>query len=248
MISVISQRFFTFLLCIFLIAASNAPARTGVPAGSIEGIDIIETEPADFPRNLVNAGITHGWTNVIVGIDEHGELYDILVIGYSLPAFAQSAFAALHKWDFKPARINGKPVTTVIQLNFTFDHANNGVKVVTFQTLDFTHHMGNTESEGVEKLFRLDELDQIPVPVHLVSPAYSAEDMRRNAGKKVTVSFYIDESGNVRLPTLTYADDEEIARKALAAVAQWQFEPPAYRGKPVITKASQEFLFTAKDK
>lgn len=214
---------------------------------SIKAIGIEQTKPAFHPRNLLLQGIFEGWTKVNVAIDENGKLLDALVIGYSHPDYQAPTLDALKKWKFTPAEINGKTISSVIQLNFHYNRDTGGVTVLPTTLMEYVDNLSAQNQPEENKFVRLDKLDRIPVPLHIISPAYSAENVRLHAGERVVVKFYIDETGKVRLPVLYYADNTTIARQALAAVAQWRFEPPTFKGKPVITRASQEFVFKAKD-
>lgn len=234
-----------FLLVLALTATRLAGSTPVMPPLNAEPIVIIQTEPADFPLELSNLGVIDGWAKVVVGIDEQGLLLDALAIGYSHPRFAESALAALARWQYQPARVGGRPITAVTQLDFTYRYDSAGAKVVTITALTYSEQLKLRSHRAENRLCRLEELDTTPIPTHLISPAYSEYDIHRNAGKTVVVSFYIDETGRVRLPTINYADDDAVARQALAAVAQWRFEPPKARQQPVITKASQAFVFKA---
>jgi TonB family protein len=79
--------------------------------------------------------------------------------------------------------------------------------------------------------------------VHVVTPVANSDDQIHS----VTVEFYIDEQGNVRMAAVprTSAGDA-YAAAAVAAVEQWRFEPPLRRGQPVLVLAQQEFNFRPK--
>jgi TonB family protein len=60
------------------------------------------------------------------------------------------------------------------------------------------------------------------------------------------VEFYIDPQGNVRMPSVsreTIEANEELSAVAIAAVSQWQFDPPLAKGRPVLVLAQQDFTF-----
>ena len=220
-----------------------ATAAPIVPPTDAEPIKIIQTEPAAFPPLLAQQNVTRGCSKIVVGIDVTGKLADALVVGCSHPEFAASALAALRQWQFEPAHVSGEAIFTVTQLDFHFRDRTQGASVVTQPSPDNVGQLQAKIRPESNLLVRFDELDCLPIPIHLVSPAYSAEDAQRHAGKKVVVRFYIDETGRVRLPTLAYADDLVTARQALAAVAEWRFIPPKYQNQPVITRTSQTFVF-----
>ncbi len=238
-----TRMFYWFLAGALSVFAPLVVAKSAIQSPTIEEISILQTEPANHPLSLLRRGVFEGWARVSLAIDEEGKLIDALIVGYSHIEFGQATLDALHEWEFTPAKINGETVSSVTQLTFTYNRDSSGAAVIPVSMMEFIGKRFVSSQPEENKLVRLDQLDGIPVPLHIVSPAYSAKNAQDHTGEKVIVKFYIDEKGHVRLPTLKYADSPEIARQALAAVAQWRFQPPTYEGKPVITRASQEFRF-----
>lgn len=232
-------RLFLLLLAAVLRAAGE-PVTVPVDA---QPFAIIETEPVEYPADLSRLGIIDGWAKIVVGIDETGRLIDALTIGHSHPRFAAAAAAALHRWQFRPAKVAGRPIASVSQVDFNFHFDSSGARIVTLTMLDYCERLKLRTNKAENRLCSLDQLDCAPIPTFLVNPASSESEIRRHAGKKVVVWFYIDETGRVRLPTVGYADDDAVARLALAAVEQWRFEPPTSQRRPVITRASQTIVF-----
>jgi TonB family protein len=92
--------------------------------------------------------------------------------------------------------------------------------------------------------FHLRDLDHIPTPVEVVAPVAKLE----GAPRSVTVEFYIDEQGRVRMPAVDReAADDTLAAAAVAAVEKWRFEPPVRKGRPVLVFAEQPFNFKLKE-
>ena len=94
---------------------------------------------------------------------------------------------------------------------------------------------------------RLSQLDRIPTPTKVVEPGVPLAAKNMTEKLVVTVHFYIDEQGRVRMPAVDRASSqsaEPFAAEALAAVTQWQFEPPLSHGRPVLVAARQDFNFT----
>jgi hypothetical protein len=92
----------------------------------------------------------------------------------------------------------------------------------------------------------LRELDRIPTPVQVVSPA-SPSLASGEKSRTVVVDLYIDEEGRVCMPSVSRADvGTAWAAFALDAVKQWRFEPPLYRGRPTLALVRQNFNFVAK--
>jgi outer membrane biosynthesis protein TonB len=59
----------------------------------------------------------------------------------------------------------------------------------------------------------------------------------------VSVDFFIDETGSVRMPAVSANDDVHLTALAIDALRQWKFEPPTHNGRPVLAKAVQVFNF-----
>jgi TonB family protein len=79
--------------------------------------------------------------------------------------------------------------------------------------------------------------------VQVVSPLVNFSEKAHT----VTVEFYIDEQGNVRMAAVPRESAGDIyAAAAVAAVEQWRFEPPLRKGRPVLVLAQQEFNFRPK--
>lgn len=218
-----------------------SPLQPRAAAGSI-GIE--QTAPAGFPSDLADRGIRAGWADIGVEIDDRGDLTDCLLIDCSHREFGTAALQATQQWRYRPAMVGTRPVSTITILHFDFQFESQGVRIVTFTGVSFSMHvMAGFFDQAKPGFLPLERLDRIPAPVHLVNPAYSADDASRHAGKQAKVTFYIDATGAVRLPSLDFADDDEVARRAFAAVRQWRFEPPRHEGRPVVTRASQVFDF-----
>jgi TonB family protein len=98
-------------------------------------------------------------------------------------------------------------------------------------------------SRRIEKVATIRQLDQKLNATRTVSPRFPLQAGGQKLTGSVTLDFLIDESGRVRMPVLDRADHRELAEAAVAALMEWQFDPPTQRGQPVIVKAKQQFLF-----
>jgi TonB family protein len=209
-------------------------------------VKVNQTEEATYPTALVNVGVKSGSASVAIAIDDTGRLTDYLVTAYTHPAFAGSAVAALKKWTFEPAMIHGFPRNSKSDLTFRFQVE--GVVVVTMTALSYGEmlHLKLAPGSYAYSACTLGELDRIPVPTKIVNPLYQNKLARSSNGGHVLVSFYIDEQGNVRMPSVskeTNDANEELAALAVSAVAQWQFDPPMSKGRPVLVAAQQDIHF-----
>lgn len=202
---------------------------------------IIEGRRAVYPYTMMNRGIKHGTVSLILEISETGRLADILVTAYSHKPFADEALRAVKQWKFEPGLVNGRPITTLLNITFKFEV--NGVVVIDRKE----NFELPTESAGDGSLAYqargMQSLDRIPAPIKVISPDYPKEYIDRGLAGPVTVDFYIDETGKTRMASCPVINSPELASLALTAVSQWQFAPPTAKGKPVLVQAQQVFHF-----
>lgn len=208
---------------------------------------VIQTDSVVFPRRVLDLGIHRGYAMVTVQVDEHGKLADYLVTGYTHEAFAEASVAALKRWKYEPAWLNGEPRGATWDLTFNFE--SQGLVIVDLSVTryveirDYQLRPGHY-AYGVK---RMSELDRIPTPTKVVTPVYPVYPSQPPRAATVAVTFYIDEKGRVRLPAVsrdTLTKDGIFASAAVEAVSQWEFEPPTSNGVPVLVSARQEFKFT----
>ena len=69
---------------------------------------------------ILEAQEVEGEVLLAVTIDEKGKVVDIEVKSSDHKQFSEAAISAIEKWIFEPATVNGKPVTTKIDIPVTF--------------------------------------------------------------------------------------------------------------------------------
>jgi len=208
---------------------------------------IVQTVPVVFPQEVTELGMTSGEVGVAISVDEKGKLIDYLVTAYSHPKFAERAVDALKRWKYEPARIAGEAHSATAELSFHYETRG---PVLVNLTLSSSIDMITAQlrpSAYSYSACRLSQLDRIPTPTKVVQPGVPLSAKNLTEKLVVTVHFYIDEQGRVRLPAVDRENSqsaEAFAAEALAAVSQWQFEPPLSHGRPVLVSARQDFNFT----
>ncbi|HEY1764140.1 MAG TPA: TonB family protein [Opitutaceae bacterium] len=233
------------LLPAFLaLAAPAAFAQFATPA--YEPLKIDQTVSAVFPQEALTDGLRTGTARVSIQIDADGKLSDYLVTLYSHPKFADSALEAIKRWHYRPARIHGNPRSATADLKFNFETSGVVVVDMTVLTGPELFRFKIVPNANAYSACTLSQLDRTPTPVKIVKPVYPEKLARSSRGGHVTVEFYIDQQGHVRLPSVdqqTIEANEELAALAVTAVEQWQFDPPTMNGRPVLTLAQQDFDF-----
>lgn len=80
----------------------------------------VRTVAPDYPYELRREGIA-GVVTISCVIDARGNVTDVTVEKSTNPAFNNSAVAALKKWKFKPATLEGEPVAQKIIIPLKFN-------------------------------------------------------------------------------------------------------------------------------
>jgi TonB family protein len=225
--------------CLFAFLLLAQTAQSGVPLAAPE---VVQDGPVTFPFGLQRSGVQSGKAWIVVGVDATGKLEDTLVTGYTRHEFAEVARAAVQHWKFRPPVIAGQPRSFVQELSFDF--SSSGVlvnRLVVDTTAPSTSRLADERLEY--QLCATSDLDHLPVPIQANSPSFPPALAKQFGGGSVIVEFYVDESGNVRLPSVATASDPEIAALAVEAVRKWKFEPPVSHGRPVLVLARQVFRF-----
>ena len=231
----------TLVICSGLTLATAVFGQFGPQVPEWQSVKIVQTVDPVFPFPLTQQGLTRGEARVAVNTDAKGRLVEWLVVGFTRAEFANEAVDVIKKWAFVPARMRGEPVGTTIEIYFYFEAR--GV-VVSTTTIDELERATLFETgRYVYQPCSLRELDRIPTPLTTVAPVYPSELARKGVHGRVSVDFYIDETGVVRMPAVSPRDNSELTVLSLEALRQWRFEPPTRNGKPVLVKASQVFSF-----
>ena len=233
----------------FCLPVTQAEKMLDYPT-SVEGIKLeihAKTLPI-FPHTLKVEGYSRGEVELIVEIDEFGELRDYLVSFASRDEFAREIERVIDTWDFNPPMWEGKAVPVIARIRVNFESTG---AVVSFDiTTGFLNKIVSQDIlmqiHRLQNLVDVDDLDSFPTPKIVANPQISQELLDENKGTKGIFTFYIDQKGRVRMPAIEQVEGDVDLRLLIAvqdALLQWQFEPPTVKGKPVIVHVSQPFLF-----
>lgn len=178
---------------------------------------------------------------MLLQIDSSGTLTDSLVVASTDPAFTEEVLQVVKQWRFEPLRRGGETLGSVVELlvNFKIDG------LIAVERLDGTR--GGSASALGEHAYQArgaSALDRLPTPSHVVPPVYPPEWRAKNLTGRVTVDFYIDETGGVRMPTVAPDTDPLLGASAIAAVREWRFSPPLHQGQPALARVQQVFNFS----
>lgn len=200
-----------------------------------------------FPNSLVSEGYLEGDVQIVMEINHDGELNDWMVIKSTHPDFVSSIENVIDHWRFSAPYINGENRSVVSHLHVHFESKSS---VISFNSLGSANTLRFNQLTGFEsestRLARIKELDTLPYPISQPSPSIPSEVMEKFDGTRAVFTFYVDETGQVRIPALAQTDGEPDLGMVLAAqdaLTQWRFEPPTKNKRPAKIQLSQTFVF-----
>lgn len=242
------MRCHTLILSLFAATAIASPtARAASPDAIWEHrpVQIIQSVDSRFPPGLVLQGITEGTVRAVLNVDADGKLVDSLVTAYSHVELAQELNDVLRQWRYRPAVVRGDPVNARFEASFTFKAEGAVVSTVSFEQMASMAYRAAGE-RLYSTVSRPGDIDRPLALVHLVQPRHPGKAPRTGETRgTVTVEFYIDAEGRVRMPAVVRMTDEAFGYAAIAAVQEWRFTPPTRNGRPTVVRATQEFVFPA---
>ena len=210
-----------------------------------QALRVTEMRDVTFPYSLAQRGVREGLVEALVSIGTDGRTADALIVSYTARELADIAVDLLKDCSFEPVTRNGVPTPVRTRLSFRFEAK--GIVIGQTEGEYLQMYMGRLfPHERTQKIATMADLDRVPKPTKVVSPSYAAAAENApaaSAGRRVTIDFYIDETGRARMPVLDQGEHGPLAEAAAAALLEWQFEPPTRRGEPVIVNARQEFRF-----
>lgn len=94
-------------------------ACAGVHAQELERAVPVRTVAPQYPADLKRQGIT-GLVMVTFTVTAQGTVENPVVEKSPHPDFTREAIAAVRKWKFRPARLNGEPVENKVTVPIQF--------------------------------------------------------------------------------------------------------------------------------
>jgi TonB family protein len=217
-----------------------------------------ELTPADFSAHGAEIdvpysghayyeGITEGNAAVGVMLDREGHPTDFLVLRYTKSYFGEALLKGARLQKYAAKRIHGVAVPG--PFNFTYMFAP-PTRVVYMSSFDASNQRREQVTGGLKFIYephREAEVDGGRLePTRLAIPVVPAGfDASKQTSPKVLVSFYVDEEGRLRLPSVDSSASPALIENAVDALQQWRFKPPAIKGKGVLVYAMRVVKFRA---
>ncbi|MGA2446962.1 MAG: TonB family protein [Opitutaceae bacterium] len=97
--------------------------------------------------------------------------------------------------------------------------------------------------QGLDRIFDLSQLDQIPLARLRQQPIYPVAMRQRGLMGEVNIGFIVDTNGDVRDPYVISASQPEFEIAALQAISKWKFRPGRRSGRNVSTRMTEDIAF-----
>lgn len=231
-------------IMLLLALGASVLLPTGRAQTAMEPIGVEVTVEPQIPARLRMEGLRDGRVTFAVDVDAEGKLDDWLVLEASHNELVAPCIEAIKRWRFTPARYAGARVPA--RTKFTLNISQTGAVVSRNSVEMINEFMENLAGRPFDyRICRPDELDRPVVAVTQVSPQYGRDAERQGVGGRVTVHFFVDEQGNVRLPAVPAETHPYLSGIAVRAMRDWKFTPPTRDGRPVVVAAVQQFDFGA---
>jgi len=243
---VLSALALVILLLPSRLPAANPPALPPLAKGDYTPAALGPREPdleVDYPGAALARGIPKGKAVVSILVQADGKATDMLVVSCTDPAFGTALLDTARTLKFSAAKFRGTPVPARLNLAYNFTPARKSISVNAMEAarnrVDSQH-----EPEAVYSAVSERKLDQELEFTHAVVPQLPV-DYHPTDGKLVMVfaTFYVDEQGKVRAPSVESAAAPELISAAIEALQQWSFKPPLVKGKPVLVFTSRTMGF-----
>lgn len=209
---------------------------------NFESLKVVTTKMPAYPVKLISEGILEGFAQVVIRVDETGELTDIYPSAYTHPEFGRLAEKYIKLWTFQPAKLNGEPLPVIKSIDFKFEDKRGVFSLLPMEAAIMKLKVGPVDTGG-KRIYGPQELDEKPIPLETETPLYPEEFKGQGVSGTATVVFYIDEVGKVRMPHVVENSEDIFGMTALLSVRKWKFKPPLVKGKPVTVLARQTFNF-----
>lgn len=188
----------------FAVLFNPASAALGLPDASARLLDV---EPVMLQEETLGKSPVPKPAWVRLSVDEKGSVSAVAFDNSSLEPLRADVERAVKKWKLAPARKQGAPVASDLEVSVVFVRKN------------------KPAAPG-------DKPAKYPRPIKQVEPDYPPA--ARGMDGSVKVSFVVDEAGNVSNPVVQSSDNPAFDPEAVRAVLKWKFEPAVSQaGKPM---------------
>lgn len=185
--------------------------------------ELIRSVIPAFPSADATRRGYQGHVIVEATIDVNGRITGATIVrSPAAEVFDQAVIDALGQWSFRPASVGGVPVAVT------------GIFTVRFQ-IESPEEPQQAEGDPRAAAVQMGTEGLVaPVLIRSVLPEYPDAAAEVGIRGDVYIEAVVTRSGSIVEPVLVRGlADEELNRRALAAIREWRFEPGSVGGQPV---------------
>jgi TonB family protein len=192
-----------------------------------------------FPVRLRMTPVTQGYATVAYTVGSDGRIIDALTLEATHPAFGDAVLEAMSSWILEPAPSASLPRREITE--FVFERK----AVTTLSHVDSAKAAFSPTLDDAEQVTTVawDRIDNKPQRIATATPVYPSSAKATGIAAKVAVSFVIDKTGAVRVPSAASTSNSEFADAAVNAVKQWKFTPAQHQGRAAQVEVVRNFTF-----
>jgi outer membrane biosynthesis protein TonB len=191
-----------------------------------------------YPGEAASAGVGEGSATVGVALDSKGLPTDFLLLRYTRRYFGDALLREARRQQFAPRMIKGVAVPGRFAFSYRFtpemDLSLNNFEAIEEREMEIEGGPRFVYEPHLEREIDNGGLQMTKATVALIPDGYSPPNGRT---VKALASFYVDETGHARLPSVESAPSPLLIPNAVKAVEHWEFKPPTLNGKPVLVFA-----------
>ncbi len=198
------------------------------------------TPEIPFPGAATTRSIPKGKAVLSILVDADNRAVDFLVTSATDPTFGKALEEIAPRLTYQAARLKGIAIPARYAFAYDFEARSTSTNAMDNATLlpskiapGKAAHSAHPESE----------LDQTLELTRMALPDVPAGYTPTNDPVAVLVTFFVDETGRVRIPNVESAADPVLVPGAIAAVSHWTFKPALRHGKPVLAFATRVVRF-----
>ena len=188
-----------------------------------------------FPGEAYTEGIGEGTAVVGVSLDAKGNATDYLLIKYTKRYFGDALMREAHRQEFAPRTVKGVAVPGRFIFSYRFAPTivlgMNNFEAMEERVMEVEGGPRFLYEPHLEREIDHGGLEFTQPTVAFIPAGY---EVPKGKAVKALVSFYVDEKGHARLPSVESAPSPLLIPNAIKAVEHWEFKPPTMHGKPVL--------------
>ncbi len=233
------------ILAATILLSAIPAASSAAPQAEVRRAEIVHLVDPIYPISLSSMGIYEGSTTILIEVDSRGDMTDWIALSATRMEFVESVARVIDQWKFKSATRDGVAIPYSLSLTINFKSDGLMMSVNGFQMVQAFLY-GNFNPVDKPLVAKFSELDNMPRPTKVVEPAFTADVPKDVRNGSVEMGFFIDTNGKVRMPVLLECNgDIRLAYAAYDALMQWEFNTPTVRGRPMMVRARQQFIFSS---